>query len=166
LVARGQARRLSGAGFQGWQGGAADSRNQKAFNCPQLLDALKSLPADNAILDGEIVALDEKSRSSFQLLQVFKSSEQRVPLVYYVFDLLFLDGKDIRKEPLSARRKLLAEVLKKAAEAENTSGPCWSATMLRMGSCSPAESEPDFPRNSWRASMHDCKSSGEPPARH
>jgi ATP-dependent DNA ligase len=58
------------------------------------------------ILDGEIVALDEQGRSSFQLLQIYKSSEQRVPLVYYVFDLLFLDGKDLRHEPLSARRKL------------------------------------------------------------
>jgi bifunctional non-homologous end joining protein LigD len=90
------------------------SRNQKAFNYPQLLDALKSLWADHVILDGEIVALDEKGRSSFQLLQVFKSSEQRVPLVYYAFDLLFLDGKDLCKEPLSVRRKLLGEVLKKA----------------------------------------------------
>jgi bifunctional non-homologous end joining protein LigD len=90
------------------------SRNQKAFNYPQLLDALKSLSADHVILDGEIVALDEKGRSSFQLLQVFKSSEQRVPLVYYTFDLLFLGSKDLRKEPLTARRKLLAEVLKKA----------------------------------------------------
>jgi bifunctional non-homologous end joining protein LigD len=39
-----------------------------------------------------------------------------VPLVYYVFDLLSLEGKDLRKQPLSARRKLLAEVLKKAPE--------------------------------------------------
>jgi bifunctional non-homologous end joining protein LigD len=92
------------------------SRNQKAFNYPQLLDALKSLSPGQVILDGEIVALDDKGRSSFQLLQVVKSSEQRVPLVYYAFDLLFLEGKDLRKEPLSARRKLLAEVLKKAPE--------------------------------------------------
>src|SRR6478609_9168718 len=58
------------------------SRNNKPLNYPQLLDALKLLPADHVIIDGEIVALDEKGRSSFQLLQVFKSSEQRVPLVY------------------------------------------------------------------------------------
>jgi hypothetical protein len=44
------------------------SRNQKAFNYPQLLDALKSLPAEQIILDGEIVALDEKGRSSFVCL--------------------------------------------------------------------------------------------------
>jgi bifunctional non-homologous end joining protein LigD len=54
------------------------------------------------ILDGEIAALDEKGRSSFQLLQVFRSSGA-VPLVYYVFDLLSLEGKDIRKEPLTHR---------------------------------------------------------------
>jgi bifunctional non-homologous end joining protein LigD len=51
---------------------------------------LKLLPAERVTLDGEIATLDEKGRSSFQLLQVYKSSEQRVPLVYYVFDLLFL----------------------------------------------------------------------------
>jgi bifunctional non-homologous end joining protein LigD len=50
------------------------SRNKKAFDYPQLLDALKKLPAERAILDGEIAALDEKGRSSFQLLQLFKSS--------------------------------------------------------------------------------------------
>jgi bifunctional non-homologous end joining protein LigD len=92
------------------------SRNQKTFNYPQLLDALKLLPAKHIILDGEIAALDENGRSSFQLLQAFKSSEQRVPLVYYVFDLLFLEGKDLRRQPLSARRKLLTRILKKTPE--------------------------------------------------
>jgi bifunctional non-homologous end joining protein LigD len=60
------------------------SRNKKAFDYPQLLDALRKLPAEHVILDGEIAALDEKGRSSFQLLQMFKSSGG-VPLVYYVF---------------------------------------------------------------------------------
>ena len=91
------------------------SRNKKAFDYPQLLDALKLLPAEHFILDGEIAALDEKGRSSFQLLQIFKSSGN-VPLVYFVFDLLFLDGKDLREQLLSARRKLLAKLLKKALE--------------------------------------------------
>ena len=91
------------------------SRNEKAFDYPQLIDALKLLSAERVILDGEIAALDEKGRSSFQLLQVFKSSGV-APLVYYVFDLLFLEGKDLQKEPLTVRRKLLAQVLKKAPE--------------------------------------------------
>jgi bifunctional non-homologous end joining protein LigD len=95
------------------------SRNNKPFNYLQLTVSLKLLTIEQVILDGEIVALVEKGRSSFQLLQVYKSSEQRVPLVYYVFDLLFVDRKDLRKEPLSARRNLLADVLKKRkAEAE------------------------------------------------
>jgi bifunctional non-homologous end joining protein LigD len=91
------------------------SRNKNEFNYPQMLDNLKSLPVNRVIIDGEISALDEKGRSSFQLLQIFKSSEG-VPLVYYAFDLLFLEGKDLRTEPLSARRKLLANLLKKAPE--------------------------------------------------
>jgi len=70
---------------------------------------------ERVVLDGKIAALDEKGRSSFQLLQVFKSSGT-APLVYYVFDLLFLDGKDLRDKSLSARRKLLAQVLKKLPE--------------------------------------------------
>jgi bifunctional non-homologous end joining protein LigD len=47
--------------------------------------------------DGEIAALDAKGRSSFQLLQLFKKSGD-VPLVYYVFDLLFLEDKDLRNQ--------------------------------------------------------------------
>jgi bifunctional non-homologous end joining protein LigD len=55
------------------------SRNNKPPNYPQLLDYLKLLAVEQVILDGETVALDEKGRSSFQLLQVYKSSQQRVP---------------------------------------------------------------------------------------
>jgi bifunctional non-homologous end joining protein LigD len=91
------------------------SRNNKPFDYPELLDSLKKLPVERAALDGEIAALDDKGRSSFQLLQDFKSSGG-VPLVYFVFDLLFLDGKDLRQQPLSAKCKLLAQVLKKAPE--------------------------------------------------
>jgi bifunctional non-homologous end joining protein LigD len=97
------------------------SRNKKAFDYPQLLEALKLLPAERVTLDGEIAALDEDGRSSFQLLQLFKSSGD-VPLVYYVFDLFSLEGKDLRKEPLLTRRKLLTELLKKPPENIRLSG--------------------------------------------
>src|SRR5215472_12043944 len=107
--------------FKGGKNVRLVSRNKKAFDYPQLLDALKLLPAEHFILDGEIAALDEKGRSSFQLLQIFKSSSN-VPLVYYAFDLLSLEGKDLRKEPLTARRKLLAQVLEKAPENIRLSG--------------------------------------------
>src|SRR5262245_11877556 len=92
------------------------SRNNKPFDYPQLLDDLKLLPAEHVILDGEIVALDEKGRSSFQLLQMLKSSGG-APLVYYVFDLLFLEGKDLRNQALIARRKLLGNLVKKPPES-------------------------------------------------
>jgi bifunctional non-homologous end joining protein LigD len=53
------------------------SRNKKAFDYPQLLDALKLLPAERVILDGEIAALDEKGRSSFQLHKLRTADTQR-----------------------------------------------------------------------------------------
>ena len=91
------------------------SRNRKLFNdnYPQLVDALKSLKARNFIVDGEIAALDEKGRSSFQLLQSY-SVAKGIPLVYYVFDLLSLEGTDLRSRLLVERRELLAKLLKKA----------------------------------------------------
>ena len=72
-------------------------------------------------LGGKTAALDEKGRSSFQLLQIFRSSSN-VPSVYFAFDLLILDGKDLREEPLSTRRKLLAKLLEKAPENIRLSG--------------------------------------------
>lgn len=63
------------------------------------------------VLDGEIVVIDERGKTDFQLLQNnFKSSEP----TYIVFDLLALDGKDLRKEPLIKRKKLLSNLLKDA----------------------------------------------------
>lgn len=73
------------------------SRNRKSFNnvYPQLVNTLKSLTAKEATIDGEITALDDRGRSSFQLLQ-FYGKANRTPLVYHAFDLLFLNGTDLR----------------------------------------------------------------------
>jgi bifunctional non-homologous end joining protein LigD len=91
------------------------SRNRTNFgnDYPQLIDALKSLAAKQATIDGEIAALDDQGRSSFQLLQSYGKAKQ-TPIVYYAFDLLFLDGMDLRSRPLAERRKLLTRLLKKA----------------------------------------------------
>jgi bifunctional non-homologous end joining protein LigD len=51
------------------------SRNNKPLNCPMLHDALKRLPAERVILDGEMAALDEKGRSSFQFSNYSKCLE-------------------------------------------------------------------------------------------
>jgi bifunctional non-homologous end joining protein LigD len=89
------------------------SRNQKDFTkFPQLNDALKLLPAEQAVIDGEITALDSSGKSSFQLLQAYEIGEQRPPLVYYGFDLLFLKGADLRKQPLTERRTQLEKLLR------------------------------------------------------
>ena len=92
------------------------SRNRKLFNdnYPVLLDALKSLKGD-FMIDGEITALDQNGRSSFQLLQSY-GTRSEIPLVYYAFDLLSQDGTDLRSRPLLERRTLLAKLLKKAPQ--------------------------------------------------
>jgi bifunctional non-homologous end joining protein LigD len=91
------------------------SRNKRDFgdDYPLLLDALKSLTAKSFVIDGEIAALDENGRSSFQLLQSY-GIRKNIPLVYYAFDLLSLEGTDVRDQPLLGRRKLLAKLLKNA----------------------------------------------------
>jgi bifunctional non-homologous end joining protein LigD len=99
------------------------SRNRTVFNndYPQLIDSLKLLTAKAATIDGEIAALDQNGKSSFQLLQSYGKTKQ-TPLVYYAFDLLFLDGTDLRSRPLTERRKLLANLLKKAPDNIRFSG--------------------------------------------
>src|SRR5438067_5926924 len=63
------------------------------------------------MLDGEIVALNEEGHSSFQLLQAYEMHEQRPPICYYAFDLLNLDGKDLRGLPLTERKARLQQLL-------------------------------------------------------
>ena len=88
------------------------SRNAKDFTAkfPEVVKALKKLPGKDAILDGEIAALDEEGRSSFQLLQARELSGERPPIFYYVFDLIELDGKDLTAIPL-LKRKAMAKAL-------------------------------------------------------
>jgi bifunctional non-homologous end joining protein LigD len=52
------------------------------------------------IIDGEIVAIDEKGRPSFQLLQGFDMWQERPPIVFYAFDLLWLNGKNLQNLPI------------------------------------------------------------------
>jgi bifunctional non-homologous end joining protein LigD len=77
-----------------------------------LATALKKVKSDSAILDGEIVYLDETGRSHFQKLQNAMKAGRADKLVYYVFDLLRLDGKDLTSMPLIARKDRLERVIK------------------------------------------------------
>ena len=93
------------------------SRNEKDFGekFPEIVDAVASVKADEAIIDGEIVALDTQGVSSFQLLQTIEIGE-RPPIYYYAFDLLQLNGKDLRNLTLIERKAQLEQILKNAPE--------------------------------------------------
>ncbi|HTR43872.1 MAG TPA: non-homologous end-joining DNA ligase, partial [Pseudomonadales bacterium] len=95
------------------------SRNEKDFSekFPAIADAAASLEADDVIIDGEIVALDARGVSSFQLLQAFETGSKPPPLFYYAFDLLQLNGNDLRGQPLSERKAQLEQLLKNAPAA-------------------------------------------------
>jgi bifunctional non-homologous end joining protein LigD len=62
---------------------------------------------DESVIDGEIVALDDDGRPSFNLLQNYGSS--KTPLIYYTFDLMVLASEDVMGESLEARRSLLED---------------------------------------------------------
>lgn len=71
----------------------------------------KKIKADSVVLDGEIVWLDEKGVSQFHGLQDSLEEKKSADLLYYVFDLLYLNGFDLRGLPLLDRKKLLKEIL-------------------------------------------------------
>jgi bifunctional non-homologous end joining protein LigD len=78
---------------------------------PALADALKALPANDLILDGELIVQGEEGHSDFGLLQEDLGSGRQDRMVYYAFDLLFLDGFDLRAAPLIERKRVLSEFL-------------------------------------------------------
>ena len=88
------------------------SRNQNDLSArfPEIVDAAKNLPTDECVLDGEVVALDEQGRSSFQLLQAREMEGRKSPIYFYVFDLLQLDGKSFVSMPLEARKNVLEKL--------------------------------------------------------
>ncbi len=89
------------------------SRNDLSFNAkfPSLVRELQKANA-HVIIDGEIVVIDSKGKSHFQLLQNYTSMTEGV-LCYYVFDILFKDGKDLRELPLIKRKELAKSFVKK-----------------------------------------------------
>src|ERR1700736_3002941 len=80
----------------------------------EIVDSIAALDVQDAVIDGEIVALDEKGRSSFQLLQGFDMGEQRPPIVFYAFDLLRLNGKDVCGSPIEEPEGKTRRVAEKA----------------------------------------------------
>ncbi len=78
----------------------------------RIAKAVATLPADTALLDGELVVENEQGVSSFSMLQGDLKDGRGDRLVYWVFDLLHLDGRDLRNEPLVERKAALRQLLK------------------------------------------------------
>lgn len=84
------------------------SRNDNDFSgrYPGVVKGLAKMP-DNTVIDGEVIALDDDGRPSFNALQNYGSAA--APVIYYVFDVMVLAGRDVMREPLDKRRELLEQ---------------------------------------------------------
>src|SRR5215204_2492659 len=93
------------------QGDDVRLTSRRGIDCssdyPWLVSALKHQPYRDVVIDGEIVALDDAGKPSFQLLQN-RMGEPRPVLLYYAFDVLYRDGYDLRGVGLEQRKTLLA----------------------------------------------------------
>lgn len=85
---------------------------------PELSGIAANVSAEEALLDGEIVVLDDTGRSDFQRLQSrmgVRNPSQKLlseaPVVYYVFDILYCDGYDLRQVPLIERKEFLKKII-------------------------------------------------------
>ncbi|MFP4106826.1 MAG: non-homologous end-joining DNA ligase [Phycisphaerae bacterium] len=103
-----------------WDAGTArlESRNLNdvTHRYPDLIPKPDQMPEQNLILDGEIIATDAKGRPSFQRLQKrmhvrganrIKAAMSRVPVQFYVFDVLWAGGRSTAEEPYTRRREIL-----------------------------------------------------------
>ena len=80
---------------------------------PAVVAAARRLQAHQVVIDGEIVAVDEQGRPSFQALQ-HRGTHPKHSIVFYAFDLLHLNGEDTTALPLKARRAKLVQVIEKS----------------------------------------------------
>jgi bifunctional non-homologous end joining protein LigD len=96
------------------------THNDLSGRYPELQVLPRFVNAKSVILDGEVAALDEKGRASFSLMQqrtgIRKHGRQvagksDIPIVYYLFDVLYLDGYDLRQASLENRKTILADIL-------------------------------------------------------
>jgi bifunctional non-homologous end joining protein LigD len=94
------------------------SRNYKSLthDYPEVVAALKRLPCTNAVIDGEITALDAEGRSRFQLLQGRSLPGPRPTIVYYMFDLLHHNGRSLLQRPIEERQEALSALVGKQSQ--------------------------------------------------
>ncbi|MGY0560387.1 DNA ligase D [Luteimonas sp. A277] len=117
------------------------SRNQLRWSerLPQLVAALGKMPVAQAVLDGELIAIDARGRSDFGLLQGLLERGDTAQLRYVAFDLLYLDGVDLRGCELRERRALLRQLIEATgssvlAFSEHVQGDAAAAFQASVGS--------------------------------
>jgi bifunctional non-homologous end joining protein LigD len=99
------------------------SRNDNDFSVrySDVVEGLAKLP-DDTVIDGEVIALDADGRPSFSILQ--NSGSAKAPVLYFVFDVMVLAGRDVMREPLEGRRELLENrILPKLGEPVRYAAP-------------------------------------------
>jgi bifunctional non-homologous end joining protein LigD len=91
------------------------TRNNKDWTrkLPQIVKAIEALQLDNAILDGELVALDQNGISRFQLIQNYLELGQDIPVYYYAFDIIYHNAYKLNNVPLIQRKAYLATLIPK-----------------------------------------------------
>lgn len=107
---------LDGRGRRGAKSARLVTRNGLDWTekFPGIAEALVGMPVTSVLLDGEIVALTDDGRTSFQALQ--RALRERTEVTYFLFDLLHLDGRDLAGEPLLERKRRLRELLERAGD--------------------------------------------------
>src|SRR6266566_7519324 len=128
--------------------------NELTYRFPLIVEALARLRSRSCIIDGEAVCCDDDGRPSFDRIR-YRRHDGAVFL--YAFDLIELDGADMRREPLAARKATLASVLAKAAPGLRLSGhieadgPTVFAHACKMGLEGIVSKRKDSPYRSGRS---------------
>ena len=126
---------------------------------PEIAEESRNLP--DGMIDGEICGLDEKGVPDFARLQQALSDKQTSGLIFFVFDLLFLEGVDLRDQPLSARKDLLATLIEKTKGLRHfryvahfaTSGAAFLKSACRMNLEGIVSKRLDAPYRSGRGDL-------------
>ncbi|MFL5329043.1 MAG: non-homologous end-joining DNA ligase [Gemmataceae bacterium] len=122
------------------------SRNEKPqeFQFPDIAEALKKAVRKPVVVDGEIVCFDERGRTSFRALQQrFHLTQEaeiairaaKYPASIYLFDLLWLNGRDVTHEPLVERKRLLRKAMRWSQRVRWTEFTAMSGTTMFRKAC-------------------------------
>ena len=122
--------KLDGYRMQGRVAAARDKKSRSAtmitrsgldwtHRMPDIAAALAELPVEDALLDGEVVVFDDEGKTSFADLQAAFQEGKKKPLTYVIFDLLHLNGHNLRNLPLEQRKNILEKILAQVADGDH-----------------------------------------------